>query len=59
MLISSLTDEDECAIANGGCEGVCTNTNGSFECGCNHGFQLGIDGKSCDGKCKHTDIVYR
>ena len=33
-------DIDECSIANGGCEDVCINTNGSFYCLCLPGFQL-------------------
>ena len=37
---------------NGGCDGRCTNTIGSFICDCDqqHGFELGQDGRSCVGK---------
>ncbi|KAI8489552.1 hypothetical protein Bbelb_327190 [Branchiostoma belcheri] len=42
-------DIDECANANGGCEHVCTNTDGSFQCSCHLGQTLNGDGKNCDG----------
>lgn len=31
-------DIDECDIDNGGCEQICTNTNGSYQCFCLLGF---------------------
>ena len=33
-------DIDECATDNGGCDGNCTNTVGSYTCGCDEGFVL-------------------
>lgn len=36
-------DIDECNYANGGCEQLCTNTNGSFFCSCKTGFTLTRD----------------
>ena len=44
-----MLDVDECATDNGGCEHLCTNTNGSFYCTCNPGFQL-RNGVFCSGK---------
>ena len=35
-----MLDINECDIANGGCEDICTNTNGSFYCSCSSGFEL-------------------
>lgn len=35
-----LLDINECADKNGGCEQVCTNTEGSFNCSCQTGFML-------------------
>ena len=43
------SDINECATSNGGCETTCTNTDGSFTCSCDSGFQLNGDGLSCDG----------
>lgn len=44
------TDVDECANANGGCEGSCCNTVGGFYCRCPPGYQLQGDGKTCQGR---------
>lgn len=40
-------DINECLNNNGGCSQECANTQGSFECRCHPGFQLGINRKSC------------
>ena len=42
-------DIDECIDENGGCSQTCTNTEGSFNCGCNSGFVLDDDGANCNG----------
>ncbi|XP_062579994.1 protein eyes shut homolog, partial [Saccostrea cucullata] len=44
---STCKDIDECKMF-GTCEHNCTNTDGSFECGCNIGHTLQNDGKSCE-----------
>lgn len=49
-LIILPTDRNECGLANGGCEHVCTNTDGSYDCSCNSGFQLGSNGRTCKGE---------
>ena len=41
---------DECAADTDGCQQICTNTIGSFLCGCNTGFTLSVDGRTCSGK---------
>ena len=33
-----VTDINECTSQNGGCQQICTNTNGSFQCSCYSGF---------------------
>uniref|UniRef100_A0A8D1X4Z7 Signal peptide, CUB and EGF-like domain-containing protein 2 n=1 Tax=Sus scrofa TaxID=9823 RepID=A0A8D1X4Z7_PIG len=43
----SVTDVDECQTRNGGCDHVCRNTAGSFDCSCRKGFKLLTDEKSC------------
>lgn len=35
-----LLDINECLVANGGCEQVCVNTLGSYNCSCLSGFVL-------------------
>ena len=44
-----LIDIDECAVDNGGCDHICVNKPGSFECQCKEGYLLGDDGKTCTG----------
>ena len=41
------TDVDEC-IKNP-CDHNCTNTDGSFTCSCNNGYELDDNGRSCNG----------
>jgi len=43
-------DVDECATNNGGCHMGCVNTIGSYECTCEDGFVLSIDGHVCAGE---------
>ena len=43
-------DKDECALANGGCQHTCTNTDGSYKCSCYSGYRLQPDGLTCQGK---------
>ena len=42
-------DVDECGDDTDGCSQTCTNTEGSFTCGCNDGYVLNVDGTTCDG----------
>jgi hypothetical protein len=42
-------DIDECL--NDPCEGICINTQGSYSCSCELGYQLGDNG-TCSGKNK-------
>ncbi|XP_073496862.1 epidermal growth factor-like protein 7 isoform X2 [Phyllobates terribilis] len=41
------TDVDECESGQHRCSQSCTNTYGSFHCGCHEGFSLSSNGKSC------------
>ena len=41
------TDIDECSTNP--CDHTCTNTDGSFTCSCNNGYELDENGRSCNG----------
>ena len=47
LLYCFISDIDECAVDNGGCDESCINTNGSYSCQCNSELQLLSDKKSC------------
>jgi len=43
-------DIDECSDNNGGCNQICINTPGSFECLCHKGFYVTYyDNRNCQG----------
>ena len=44
------TDVNECRSRKHACDQVCTNTEGSFMCGCHAGYIVSNDSKSCQGK---------
>lgn len=46
-----LTDLDECSSAAlNSCSQICKNSQGSFQCACDDGFNLQADNTSCSGK---------
>ena len=45
-----LPDIDECTERIDGCAQICTDTDGSYTCSCNSGYQLGNNNHDCDGK---------
>ena len=47
------TDVDECAQNTDGCEQMCTDTAGSYQCSCRDGYRLGRDGRRCEGECTY------
>jgi len=50
LVMPSPVDIDECSVNNGGCgDLICTNTPGSFECGCPPGLTVATDGITCTG----------
>lgn len=44
-------DVDECLLLNHGCDQECDNTEGSYVCKCNTGYELDHDERSCLGLC--------
>ena len=42
------SDIDECLLDS--CDHICVNSPGSFTCACRSGYQLNIDGSTCDGE---------
>ena len=43
------TDFNECNLNNAGCEHICANNEGSFNCECRKGFKLKDDKYGCEG----------
>ena len=57
-LIQKQSDIDECSSNNGGCAQVCTNTPGSYTCGCDSGYELDGDGFSCNGTYDNYKLTH-
>ena len=47
--IYATVDNDECRENNGGCDQICINTPGSYQCLCINGFFLTHDKRTCQG----------
>ena len=47
---SFYTDINECLEGDARCEHNCANTQGSYACGCNRGYTLHSNGRSCIGE---------
>ena len=53
-----LPSTDECLSENGGCDHICIDTAEAYECQCNMGFVLGVDGHSCTGTRIYLTCLY-
>ncbi len=52
------TDNDECAMKNGGCSHDCTNTVGSYDCSCPDAeLALDEDKHTCEGKHMNKNTI--
>ena len=49
IYIELYLDVNECTVDNGGCEGTCVNTFGSFHCECGDGLKISSNNKTCQG----------
>ena len=54
--IFTFVDVDECSDGTHNCFQTCTNSIGSYTCGCNTGFLLETNGITCSGMCKYIDV---
>ena len=52
-----LIDYNECDFGVSNCSQKCINTDGSFRCECDEGYELNPDGKSCRGNLQLTLLV--
>ena len=50
ILCLLITDLDECAHNNGGCQGNCTNDSGSYSCTCDGDEVLDLNRHTCSGR---------
>ena len=39
------------------CDQICQNTQGSYKCACETGFQLSRDGYDCEGNCHFPELT--
>ena len=46
----AIANTNECEEGIDNCEQLCTDTEGSFVCGCNEGYVLDANGFSCNGR---------
>ncbi|CAG0913992.1 unnamed protein product, partial [Notodromas monacha] len=49
-----MKEYDECARLDHGCQHLCVNTLGGFECRCKIGYELHSNGKDCEDACGGT-----
>ena len=49
VVYNSEIDIDECTETSVDCEQLCSNTIGSYNCGCRSGYRLDSDGYTCNG----------
>ena len=50
VLYYNTIDINECSLNIDGCDQVCNNTMGSYQCRCNRGYTLNNDERTCSGR---------
>ncbi len=50
QIIIPPADINECVLQLDGCQHICTNNDGGYDCSCNMGFELDMDGLTCSGQ---------
>lgn len=55
--LTTAVDVNECATNNGGCQQLCGNTVGSFQCSCTAGYNLASNGLSCTGNLSNEKML--
>ena len=55
--MDTFIDVDECSLSNGGCDQLCVNIEGSFQCRCQQGFILDSEKRTCRGNNDHFNIL--
>ena len=53
-----VADINECLINNGDCSQLCINQQGGAQCGCERGYRLSGDMKTCLGKSYTQNCVH-
>jgi hypothetical protein len=56
LILQPVLDIDECIIGTAGCEQVCKNSPGHYNCYCYYGYTLNDDRKTCF-ECKYSIIA--
>lgn len=59
LCVFNPTDVDECSEGNGGCQQICVNMMGSYECRCREGFLLSDNQHTCIQRPKGGSCVNR
>ena len=52
-----ILDINECSEGLSSCNQLCTNTIGSYDCECYHGFSLNSDNHTCQGRATMNKII--
>ena len=57
MMLILLPDIDECRLTTSPCSQLCSNSQGSYKCGCRRGYEL-VRGGLCRGKVTFSVLIF-